>query len=61
MEGKTKCQDLYSRLKTEDPYEVRLCIILRKVSKRASEARREKMERRKKFKWDGERQRERVK
>lgn len=30
VKGKTKCQDLYSRLKTEDPYEVRLCIILRR-------------------------------
>lgn len=28
MEGKTKRQDLYSRLKTEDSYEIRLCIIL---------------------------------
>lgn len=31
MEGETKCQDLYSRLKTEDPYEVWLCVILRKA------------------------------
>lgn len=30
MEGKTKCQDLYSRLKAEDPNKVWLCIILKK-------------------------------
>lgn len=28
VEGETECQDLYSRLKTEDPDEVWLCIIL---------------------------------
>lgn len=44
VEGETKCQDLYSRLKAEDPYEVRLCIILRRESQRAKEARREKIE-----------------
>lgn len=33
MEGETKCQDLYSRLKTEDPYEVWLCVILRRAKK----------------------------
>lgn len=28
VEGKTEGQDLYSGLKTEDTYEVRLCVIL---------------------------------
>lgn len=28
MEGKTKGQDLYSRLETEDADEIRLCVIL---------------------------------
>lgn len=28
VEGKTEGQDLYAGLKTEDAYEVRLCIIL---------------------------------
>lgn len=31
MEGETKGQDLYSRLKAEDPNEVWLCVILRRV------------------------------
>lgn len=45
MEGKTECQDLYPRLKTEDPYEVGFCIILkfRKESYREKEGGKRKM------------------